>query len=381
MTSRSLPADYWRGGTSKGVFFLERDLPADPVAREALLLRVIGSPDPYGKQIDGMGGASSSTSKVVMVRPSSRPDCDVEYTFGAVDIERPVIDWSGNCGNLTTAVGPFALLHGLVKPGAADGVTTVRLWQANIGKRILAHVPVADGLPVEHGEFLMDGVAFPSAEILLEFLDPGGGESAMLPTGQVVDALDVPGVGRIEATLVNAGNPTVFVEAAALGLRGTELQQDMNTDRALLDRCEAVRAHAAVRMGLAPSPEAATRDRPATPKLSFVSPPAAYTASSGKAVDVAALDLVARILSMGALHHAYTGTGAVALAVAAALPDSVVARNARSGAAEKVKIGHPSGTMTVGAEVKAVSGGWEVRRALMSRSARRLMSGQVWVPA
>ena len=380
MRSRSIPADYWRGGTSKGVFLLEWDLPADRSEREPLLLRVIGSPDPYGKQIDGMGGASSSTSKVVIVRPSARPDCDVEYTFGAVAIDRPVIDWSGNCGNLTTAVGPFAVLHGLVPPAAADGVTSVRLWQANIGKRILAHVPLADGVPAEDGEFLMDGVAFPGSEILLEFLDPGGGESAMLPTGRIVDDIDVPGVGRIAATLVNAGNPTVFVEAAALGLAGVELQQEVNGNAALLARCEAVRAHATVRMGLAATPEAATRDRPATPKLSFVSAPASYVASSGKAVEAPSIDLVARILSMGALHHAYTGTGAVALAVAAALPGSVVARRARSGASSRVRIGHPSGTMTVGAEVVPKDGEWEVRRALMSRSARRLMSGEVWVP-
>lgn len=379
MTTRRIAADYWRGGTSKGVFFLEEDLPADPAAREALLLRVIGSPDEYGKQIDGMGGGSSSTSKIVIVRRSRREDCDVEYRFGAVAIDRPVIDWTGNCGNLTTAVGPFAIRHGLVEP-AGDGVQTVRLWQDNIGKRIIARVPVADGSPVERGDFLMDGVAFPGAEIVLEFVDPGGGESDLLPTGHVADRLDVPGVGAIEATLVNAGNPTVFVRAADIGRTGTELQPAVNGDPGLLARCEAIRARAAVVMGLAPDAASATRDRPATPKLSFVGPPTDYTASSGRAVAGQDIDLVARILSMGALHHAYTGTGAVAIAVAAALPGSVVAAVSRSGPSARVRIGHTSGTLTVGAEVHRVPDGWHVARALMSRSARCLMSGWVHVP-
>lgn len=379
MTTLRIPAQYWRGGTSKGVFLLESDLPRDAARREALLLRLIGSPDPYGKQIDGMGGATSSTSKVVIARRAEQPGCAVAYRFGAVAIDRPVIDWSGNCGNLTTAVAPFALAAGLVE--AADGIATLRLWQDNIGKEIVAHVPVAGGQAVESGDFTMDGVAFPGAEILLEFVDPGGGESSMLPTGNVLDRLAVPGVGDVEATLVNAGNPTVFVSAAALGLKGTELQPDVNGDAALLARCEAIRAHAAVRMGLAGSPEAATRERPATPKLSFVAAPAAYVSSSGKAVAANDVDLVARILSMGALHHAYTGTGAVALAVAAALPGSVVALASAVGAAERVRIGHPSGRMTVGAEVKSMNGEWLVTRALMSRSARCLMSGWVHVPA
>jgi 2-methylaconitate isomerase len=378
MTIRRIPAEFWRGGTSKGIFLLEHDLPTDPGHRDRLLLRMIGSPDPYGKQIDGMGGATSSTSKIVLVRRSDRADCDVDYRFGAVDIHRPVIDWSGNCGNLTTAVGPLALSMGLV--AAREGTTVVRLWQDNIGKRILAHVPVADGQPVEEGDFVMDGVAFPAPEILLEFLDPGGGESALLPTGRVVDTLTVPGVGKVDATLVNAGNPTVFVHASALGLAGTELQPEVNGDADLLARCEAIRSHAAVVMGLAVSAYAATRDRPATPKLSFVAAPASYVASSGREVRSADIALVARILSMGALHHAYTGTGAVALAVAAALPGSVVSQVARGGPSERVRIGHASGTLTAGAEVRQAGADWSVTRALMSRSARRLMSGIVHVP-
>ncbi len=378
MTIRRIPAEFWRGGTSKGIFLLEHDLPSDAAHRDRLLLRLIGSPDPYGKQIDGMGGASSSTSKIVLIRPSSRADCDVEYLFGAVDIHRPIIDWSGNCGNLTTAVGPLALLLGLV--AAREGTTVVRLWQDNIGKRILAHVPVADGQPLEEGDFLMDGVAFPAPEILLEFLDPGGGESAMLPTGNVVDTLDVPGVGWVDATLVNAGNPTVFVHASTLGLTGLELPPAVNADTTLLARCEAIRSHAAVAMGLAASAASATRDRPATPKLSFVAAPASYVASSGREVRSEDISLVARILSMGALHHAYTGTGAVALAVAAALPGSVVAQAARGGPSDRIRIGHVSGTLTAGAEVRQTGPDWSVARALMSRSARRLMSGIVHVP-
>lgn len=378
MTIRRIPAEFWRGGTSKGIFLLEHDLPSDEAHRDRLLLRMIGSPDPYGKQIDGMGGATSSTSKIVLIRPSSRADCDVEYRFGAVDIHRPIIDWSGNCGNLTTAVGPLALLLGLV--AAREGTTVVRLWQDNIGKRILAHVPVADGQPLEEGDFQMDGVAFPAPEILLEFLDPGGGESAMLPTGNVVDTLDVPGVGRVDATLVNAGNPTVFVHASTLGLTGLELPPAVNADTALLTRCEAIRSHAAVAMGLAASAASATRDRPATPKLSFVAAPATYVASSGREVRGEDIGLVARILSMGALHHAYTGTGAVALAVAAALPGSVVAQAARGGPSDRIRIGHVSGTLTAGAEVRQTGTDWSVTRALMSRSARRLMSGIVHVP-
>jgi probable AcnD-accessory protein PrpF len=379
MPGTSFPGELWRGGTSKGLFVRAADLPADSASSDRLLLRALGSPDPYGKQIDGLGGATSSTSKVVLVAPSSRPDCAVEYLFGAVTIERAVIDWSGNCGNLTTAVAPYAIACGLLPP-PPDGVAPIGLWQANLGKRIVAHVPVRDGQAVQHGDFAMDGVAFPGAEIVLEFLDPGGGEGAMLPTGNVRDTLQVPGVGAIEATLVNAGNPTVFVAASALGLAGTELQSAVNGDAALLKHCEAVRARGAVAMGLASSTEAATRERPATPKLSFVAPPAAYVASSGRAVSIRDVDLVARILSMGALHHAYTGTGAVALSVAAALPGSVVHAAVRPGSGANVRVGHPSGVMTVGAEVRREGADWIVVKSAMSRSARRLMAGTVFLP-
>lgn len=381
-------ATYMRGGTSKGVFFDPADLPAhmrhDAVLRDAFLLRVIGSPDKYRQHIDGMGGATSSTSKVVLVSRSTRDDCDVDYLFGAVAVEQPVIDWSGNCGNLTSAVGPFAIGRGLVD-APRNGMATVRIWQANIGKKIIAHVPMADGEVQETGDFALDGVSFPAAEIRLEFIEPGAHEDseggAMFPTGRLIDQLDVPGVGLIEATLINAGNPTIFVDAAALGCKGTELQSDINGDAAVLARCETIRAHATVAMGLAATPRQATEKRPHTPKLAFVAPPAAYTASSGKQVRASDIELCARIFSMGRLHHAMTGTGAVAIAVAAAIRGTVVARLLGAGERHEVRFGHPSGALTVGAVATEAGGQWQVEKATMSRSARRLMEGQVFAPA
>jgi 2-methylaconitate isomerase len=336
MIQRKIPAVFMRGGTSKGVFFRASDLPTDPGQRDRILLRVIGSPDPYEKQIDGMGSATSSTSKVVLIGPSSRDDCDVDYLFGQVSIDKPVIDWSGNCGNLTSAVGPYAIAQGLLK-AKRDGTAVVRIWQANIQKRIISHVPMKDGEVVEDGDFKLDGVTFPAAEIRLEFLDPGGdsedastpdasASGGMFPIGNVVDQLDVPGFGRVTATLINAGNPTIFVDAESIGLRGDEMQASINADTALLARCEALRAEAAVRMGLAATPAEATERRPHTPKLAFVAPPRPYVASSGKRVESSTIDLTARILSMGKLHHAMTGTGAVAIAVAAVIPGTVVNR-------------------------------------------------------
>ncbi|MBS0221338.1 MAG: 2-methylaconitate cis-trans isomerase PrpF [Proteobacteria bacterium] len=384
MTQLRIPAVYMRGGTSKGVFFLKDDLPADPAMRERLLLRVIGSPDRYGKHTDGMGGATSSTSKIVILSKSTRPDCDVDYLFGQVAIDKPAIDWSGNCGNLTTAVGPFALTAGLVE-GPGDGIATVRIWQANIAKKIVSHVPMQGGEVVELGSFELDGVTFPAAEVRLEFLDPAaedddGAGSAMFPTGSRLDTLDVPGVGRIEATMITAGNPTIFVDAARLGLKGTELQGDVNGNAELLRRAEAVRSHGAVAMGLVKTPEEATARRQHTPKLSFVARPATYTASDGRTVEAGSIDLLARIFSMGVLHHAMTGTGAVAIAAAAAIPDTVVSRLAPVGADGRVRFGHPSGTLSVGAEAVEKKGQWTVKKVLLSRTARRLMEGWVRVP-
>jgi probable AcnD-accessory protein PrpF len=383
MTQLRIPAVYMRGGTSKGVFFLAADLPADPAARDRLLLRVIGSPDRYGKHIDGMGGATSSTSKVVLVSRSIRPGCDVDYLFGAVAIDAPVIDWSGNCGNLAAAVGPFAISSGLVE-APADGLATVRIWQVNIGKIIVAHVPMSRGAVVEEGDFELDGVTFPAAEVKLEFLDPGAeGEDeggAMLPGGAPTQLLDVPGIGRIEATLINAGNPTIFVEARSLGLRGTELQKDVNGDPELLARAERIRAHGAVAMGLAIDAAEVTAKRPNTPKLAFVAKSESYAASDGKVVRADSIDLLARIFSMGPLHHAMTGTGAVAIAAAAAIPGTIVHRIGSGGRDGRIRFGHPSGTLSVGAEARQVNGEWAVTKVLMSRTARRLMEGWVRVP-
>ncbi|WP_369914408.1 2-methylaconitate cis-trans isomerase PrpF [Xanthomonas sp. NCPPB 3005] len=385
-----IPATYMRGGTSKGVFFRLQDLPAAAqlpgAARDALLLRVIGSPDPYAKQIDGMGGATSSTSKAVIVAPSARADHDVDYLFGQVAIDRPFVDWSGNCGNLSAAVGPFAIAAGLVDAARIphDGTATVRIWQANIGKTILAQVPIVAGAVQESGDFELDGVTFPAAEIQLDFLDPAadedGADGAMFPTGNLVDTLDVPGVGSFEATLINAGIPTIFLDAQALGYRGTELQDAINGDAQALARFEMIRAYGALRMGLiARLEDAATRQH--TPKVAFVAPPADYVASSGKPVAAADIDLLVRAMSMGKMHHAMMGTAAVAIGTAAAIPGTLVNRAAGGGARQAVRFGHPSGTLRVGAEAQQQGDGqWSVTKAIMSRSARVLMDGWVRVP-
>jgi probable AcnD-accessory protein PrpF len=382
MKQLRIPAVYMRGGTSKGVFFLAEDLPADREARDRILMRVIGSPDRYGKHTDGMGGATSSTSKVVILSKSRREGCDVDYLFGQVAIDRPLVDWSGNCGNLSAAVGPFAISMGLVD-APADGTATVRIWQANIKKKIINHVAMSGGEVQELGDFELDGVAFPAAEVQLEFLDPAdddGEGGATFPTGNHIDVLDVSGIGKVEATLINAGNPTVFVDAARLGLKGTELQGDINGNKALLARVEAVRAQGTVAMGDAATVEEATSKRPHTPKLAFVAKPSRYTASDGRTVEAGSIDLLARIFSMGVLHHAMTGTGAVAIAAATAIPGTIVHRVAPVGADGRVRFGHPSGTLKVGAEVHKDGNHWKVTKVLMSRSARRLMEGWVRVP-
>lgn len=379
MTQRRIPAVYMRGGSSKGVFFLDKDLPPAGQERDAVLLRVIGSPDVYGKQIDGMGGATSSTSKVVIIGKSSREDCDVDYLFGAPAIETPVIDWSGNCGNLSSAVGPYAISEGLVD-APRDGIAVVRIWQANIQKRIIAHVPMRNGEVQEEGDFVLDGVAFPAAEIVLEFLKPGGSDGSILPTGNAVDELDIPGIGIMPVTLLNAGNPTIFLEADRVGLKGTETQDQVNGDAELLARCETIRAHCTVAMGLAATPEEATRLRPHTPKLCFVARPQSYQAAGGKFVEPGDIDVIARILSMGKLHHAITGTGAVAVAVAAALDGTLVNRIVGDIGDRQVRMGHTAGSVAVGAKTVLEEGGWSVDKAVMSRSARRLMEGWVRVP-
>jgi probable AcnD-accessory protein PrpF len=383
MTQLRIPAVYMRGGTSKGVFFLAEDLPSDLQSRDRLLLRVIGSPDPYGKHIDGMGGATSSTSKVVLISKSSHPDCDVDYLYGGLAVDHPSIDWSGNCGNLSAAVGPFAISAGLVK-APSDDWATVRIWQANISKKIIAQVPMKDGEVQEEGDFELDGVTYPSAEIKLEFLDPGaeddsGSGGAMLPTGHVSDWLDIPGIGRLEVSLVNAGLPTIFIAAETLGFKGTELQAEINPFPETLARIERIRTHGAVAMGLAVTPEDAAL-RAHTPKLCFVAFSQDYQASDGRPVKAEEIDLLARVFSMGPLHHAMTGTGAVAIAAATAIPGTIPNRLARKSADGRVRFGHPSGTLSVGAQASEINGQWVVSKVLMSRSARRLMEGWVRIP-
>ncbi len=385
-----IPATYMRGGTSKGVFFRLEDLPfaaqLPGPARDALLSRVIGSPDPYGKHTDGMGGATSSTSKVVIISKSAQPGHDVDYLYGQVPLNESFIDWSGNCGNLSSAVGPFAIANGLVDPARVphDGLCKVRIWQANISKTIIAHVQISNGEVQETGDFELDGVTFPAAEIQLEFLDPadegeGDGGGAMFPTGNLVDVIEVPGTGSFKATLINAGVPMIFLDAADLGYDGTELQGAINEDKAAMAKLEAIRAHGAVRMGLIGDVAQAAM-RPLTPKIAFVAPPQDFVSSSGVHVRAADIDLLARAISMGKLHHAMMGTASVAIAAAAAVPGTVVNAAAGGGTREAVVFGHPSGTLRVGAEARQVDGQWAVTKATMSRSARVLMEGAVRIP-
>ncbi|RUO23260.1 2-methylaconitate cis-trans isomerase PrpF [Aliidiomarina iranensis] len=378
-------ATYMRGGTSKGVFFRLDDLPAAAQqpgpARDSLLLRVIGSPDPYGKHTDGMGGATSSTSKTVILSKSGSAEHDVDYLFGQVSIDKPFIDWSGNCGNLTSAVGSFAVTSGLIDASRVpeNGTAVVRIWQANIKKTIIAHVPITNGKVQETGDFELDGVTFPSAEVPIEFMDPADGEGSMFPTGNVVDELHVPGVGTFQATMINAGIPTIFVNAADIGYTGTELQGAINESPEALAMFEKLRAYGAKHMGLIQSLEEAEA-RQHTPKIAFVAPPVSYVSSSGKNIDAADIDLNVRALSMGKLHHAMMGTAAVAIGTAAAVPGTLVNLAAGGGDRTAVTFGHPSGTLRVGAEAKLVDSEWQVTKAIMSRSARVLMEGWVRVP-
>jgi len=385
-----IPATYVRGGTSKGVFFKLGDLPercqVAGEARDKLLLRVIGSPDPYGAQIDGMGGATSSTSKTVILAKSSKADHDVDYMFGQVSIDKPFVDWSGNCGNLTAAVGSFAISNGLVDATRIpqNGICTVRIWQVQIQKTIIAHVPITNGAVQETGDFELDGVTFPAAEVQIEFLDPadegdGDGGGSMFPTGNLVDDLEVPGIGTLKATMINAGIPTVFVNAAEIGYTGTELREAINTKPEVLAKFETIRAYGALRMGLIKDvSEAAKRQH--TPKVAFVAPPVDYVSSSGKQIKASEIDLNVRALSMGKLHHAMMGTAAVAIGTAAAIPGTLVNLAAGGGARTAVRFGHPSGTLRVGAEATQEKGDWVVKKAIMSRSARVLMEGFVRVP-
>jgi probable AcnD-accessory protein PrpF len=380
-----IPATYMRGGTSKGVFFNLADLPtaaqAPGNARDKILLRVIGSPDPYAKHTDGMGGATSSTSKTVILTKSNRPGHDVDYLFGQVAIDRPFVDWSGNCGNLTAAVGSFAIASGLVEKDRipCNGIAVVRIWQKNIEKSIVAHVPISDGQVQETGDFELDGVTFPAAEVKIEFIRPVDPSEAMFPTGNLVDELEVPGQGSFQATMINAGIPTIFLNAGDMGYTGTELQRVINEDQAALERFETIRAHGAIKMGLIDEiAQAATRQH--TPKVAIVSPPAGYTASSGKVIKASEIDLNVRALSMGKLHHAMMGAAAVAIGSAAAIPGTLVNQAAGGGKRDAVTFGHPSGSLKVGAAASKQSGNWIVEKVVMSRSARILMQGWVHIP-
>ena len=380
-----IPATYMRGGTSKGTFFILSDLPEAAQqpgpARDQLLMRVVGSPDPYGKQIDGMGGATSSTSKTVILSRSEKPDHDVDYLFGQVAIDRPFIDWSGNCGNLTAAVGSLAISRGLVDKARIpeEGVVAVRIWQRNINKTLIVHVPVSAGKVQETGSFELDGVTFPAAEMQVDFLDPADDKEALFPTGNLTDSLEIPGIGELTATMINAGIPTIFLSAGDLGCNGTELQEAINSEPAKLQQFETIRAHGALKMGLIDTlAEAAQRQH--TPKIAFVAPAKAYTASSGKPVSADQIDLLVRALSMGALHHAMMGTAAVAIGAAAVIPGTLVNMAAGGGELQELEFGHPSGTMKVGAAVTNSEGEWRVIRVSMSRSARVLMEGSVYVP-
>lgn len=384
-----IPATYMRGGTSKGVFFRLQDLPeaaqVPGKARDNLLLRVIGSPDPYGKQTDGMGGATSSTSKTVILAPPTQADHDVDYLFGQVSIDKAFVDWSGNCGNLSAAVGAFAISSGLVDASRVpeNGTAVVRIWQANIGKTIIAHIPMTDGEVQETGDFELDGVTFPAAEVQIEFMDPAADEDgeggSMFPTGNLVDELEVPGVGTLKATMIDAGIPTVFINASDIGYNGTELQEAVNGNADALVMFENIRAYGAVRMGLIKHVDEAA-DRQHTPKVAFVAPPADYISSSGKQVAAGDVDLLVRALSMGKMHHAMMGTAAVAIGTAAAIPGTLVNLAAGGGDRTSVVFGHPSGTLRVGAEATQVAGEWTVKKAIMSRSARVLMEGWVRIP-
>jgi len=380
-----IPATYMRGGTSKGVFFNLLDLPAAAQiagpARDALLMRVIGSPDVYGKQIDGMGGATSSTSKTVILSPCTRPDHDVDYLFGQVSIDKAFVDWSGNCGNLSSAVGAFAITSGLVDTSRIpnNGMAVIRIWQSNIKKTIIAHIPMVNGLVQETGDFQLDGVTFPAAEIRLEFINPSAADADMFPTGNLIDQLEVASIGTFDVTMINAGIPTIFLTADALGYTGTELQTDINSDQAALTKLEAIRAYGGVRMGLFKHIDDA-KTRQHTPKIAFVAPAKSYTSSSGSIVSADKVDLLVRAMSMGQLHHAMMGTAAVAIGTAAAIPNTLVNIAAGGNKLTQVTFGHPSGTLTVGAEAHQENGTWQATKVIMSRSARVLMEGWVRVP-
>lgn len=374
----NIPCVQYRGGTSKGLFFLDGDLPRDEATRYALFARALGSPDPFEKQTDGLGGATSSTSKVVVIKPSESAAHDVDYWFGQVDVKTGQIDASGNCGNLSSAVGPFAIHSGLVKAQAP--LTTVRIRQVNIGQTIMASVPCDAQGVVEQGSFAEDGVPNTGARIALEFMEPNEALWPLLPTGQVMDELLMSDGRPIRATLITAGNPTVIVAAESLGLKGTELAADINGNAALLKELEHLRCAGAVMMGVAKTMTEARDERPAFPKIAWVAAPRDNPTNAGTMVPASEMDVVARIMSMGKLHHAFTGTGSIALACAAALPGSLVQQCLTRAAAE-LKLGHASGVLAIAARVERdAHAHWRMVSTTLARSARRLFSGTLHIP-
>jgi 2-methylaconitate cis-trans-isomerase PrpF len=378
---RRIRAVFVRGGTSRALVFHHRDLPEDRAAWDPVFLAALGSPDPGGRQLDGLGGGISSLSKVAVVGAPTRPDADVDYTFGQVEVTRAAVDYRGNCGNISSAIGPFAIDEALIP--AREPTTVVRIHNTNTRKLIHAHVPVKAGEAAVGGDFALDGVPGTGARIALDFLDPGGAVTGrLLPTGQAQETLDVPGLGTVAASLVDATNPMVFVRAKDLGLDGTERPEILDARPGLPARLEAIRAAAAVRMGLARTPEDAGRTSPAVPKIAVVAPPTGYHTLTGATVEPDAVDLVARVVSMGKVHRAFALTGAMCLAVAARIAGTVAHEAAAlAGAAGDVRIGHPSGILPVAASVARGPDGAPVAQTVtVYRTARRLMEGFVLVP-
>jgi 2-methylaconitate cis-trans-isomerase PrpF len=370
-----LPAVFMRGGTSKAVMVNAADLPADPAAWDAILLEVMGSPDPNGRQLDGMGGGVSSVSKVCVVGPPRRPDADVDYTFAQVSVREAHVDYSGNCGNMSSAIGPFAVEEGLV-PRPQDGETAVRIHNTNTGKVIVAKFPVVDGALAADGELEIDGVAGKAAAIRLEFLDPGGAKTGkLLPTGQAVDQLEVAGLGTIAASCVDAANPAVFVAAESVGKTGIELPDALEKDQAFLEKMEAIRRAASVRMGITADLEAAAKVS-SVPLVAMVAAPQAAATLSGRALAADDADIVVRMLSMRQPHRATPITGAICLAIAARVPGSIPARLRRAGDGP-TRIGHPSGMTLVDAAVEGEGPELRARHGAVYRTARRLFEGAV----
>jgi len=373
-----IPCAIYRGGTSKPVFFLEKDLPQDPTKRDQIILAAFGSPDL--RQIDGLGGADPLTSKVAYIGPPTIPNADIDYTFGYVGIVAPVIDYTGNCGNTSAAVGPFALLRGLIKP--KEPLTKLRIYNTNTKKVIMAEFSVRDGEFLSEGSFRIDGVPGTGSKILLDFINSGGAVTGkLLPTGKVKEEIKFPTVGKLTVSMVDAANPFVFVRGGDLGLQGSETLEDISSNGALLEKCEEIRSVVAEIMGIAKKEEA-TQKSPGVPKIALVSPPTSYSTPEGK-VEAAEVDIVARMTALQKLHKAYAVTGAVCLGAAAKIEGTIVNeiyRRVQPGNPPAVRIGHPSGTIQVEMEIENKNGNPELAKAALARTARLLMDGYVYVP-